>query len=87
MIIVGTIITYIVLNYKSSKKIRRGVYIFIEYLIIIGLLLIIIWPGTWSWDDLDVAVQYKNYVGYGWHHILTELLQMTFLQLLPIFGG
>jgi hypothetical protein len=72
----------------GNENYKRGFFIFKFYLFIAVLLLLILWPGTWSWDDLwtiDIIC------GYGqwdpWQHIITGAYQSVLLQILPFPGG
>lgn len=77
------------------KKIKNGdkfysrlwqvmrVYLFVEM-----LLLLILWPGTWSWDDLLTLKVISWYSDFdAWQHVLTGIYQAVLLQILPFPGG
>lgn len=76
-------------KYKEQNKLYvRGCHVFFAYLAIIIVNLLILWPGTWAWDDLTVIQEaLVNYEWYPWQHILTSVIQMVFLQILPCPGG
>lgn len=66
----------------------RGLQIFLVYFAILMGLLVILWPGTWSWDDaitLNVLCYYDTF--FPWQHILTGIYQDVLLQFLPFPGG
>lgn len=77
---------YVILNYKNIR-IRRGVRIFTIYFTIMLVILLFVWPGTWSWDDFWLCDSFQTYRLNGWQHIITEYYQMTLLQVLPFWGG
>lgn len=50
--------------------------------------LLIVWPGTWAWDDLNTLNKISTYEGWNpWQHILTGIYQDILLQILPFPGG
>lgn len=82
-------------GYYALKKIKskdeyysRAFYIFKVYLTIILILLLILWPGIWSWDDLwtlDSIAGYESW--HPWQHVFTGIYQNVLLQILPFPGG
>lgn len=70
-----------------DKKYRRGLFIFGVYFAIIMLLLVALWPGTWSWDDAGDLITEQSYGWTAWQHILTGIYQQVLLQILPFPGG
>lgn len=77
--------------YKEYKKkntyVIRGVYIASIYVPILLLILLILWPGTWSWDDSMMLLTIKDYHLFPWQHIITSIYQMLLLQILPFPAG
>ena len=74
--------------YKMGHaRVKRGFEIFITYLLISSVFLIILWPGTWAWDDIWNLLSERKYYMYVWQHIFTSIYQMLFLQILPFPGG
>ena len=78
--------------YKQLKsenlEYKRGVQIFVIYFSIVMGMLLIVWPGTWSWDDLWTLDVIKHYSEFNaWQHIITGLYQDVMLQILPFPGG
>lgn len=66
----------------------RGAQIFAVYFPILMVLMLILWPGTFSWDDaitLNVISYYKSF--FPRQHILTGIYQDVLLHLLPFPGG
>jgi len=73
---------------EGDNNYKRGFEIFRIYFVIIFLLLIILWPGTWSLDDiweLEVINTYKSW--NTWHHFITGMYHCVLLQILPFPGG
>jgi len=72
----------------GDKNYKRAWSIFKFYLFMMIILLIILWPGVWSWDDiwtLDAIHRYQSWDPY--QHILTGIYQSILLQILPFPGG
>lgn len=72
---------------KQNAIIKRGVFIFSMYFTILAILLLILWPGTWNWDDIGVLFSIRQYHLNAWQHVLTSMYQMILLQILPFPGG
>ncbi|MGN1167763.1 MAG: hypothetical protein ACI4S2_15200 [Lachnospiraceae bacterium] len=72
----------------GDENYKRGLYIFKVYIIIMLGMLIILWPGTWAWDDLYTLCCISQYQGWHpWQHVLTGAYQSVLLQILPFPGG
>lgn len=66
----------------------RGFKVFITYFIVMMLLLLLLWPGTWAWDDLGTLNAISSYGGWAsWQNIITGVYQDVLLQVLPFPGG
>ncbi len=73
---------------EGNKEYCRGLEIFTVYLILMMILLLILWPGTWSWDDLWVLNGISSYNSwYPWQNIITGAYLDVLLQILPFPGG
>lgn len=67
---------------------RRGFFIFRVYLFLMTLFLLIIWPGTWGWDDIQTIGRISHYDQWNvWQHIISGIYQDVLLQILPFPGG
>jgi hypothetical protein len=73
---------------EGDKFYRRCVEIFKVYFTVQIFLLVILWPGTWAWDDI-MALQYREqfYEMFAWQHVITSIWQITLLHILPFPGG
>ena len=82
---------YIFFVYSQYKigvsEYRRGVHIFLTFFLIFTLLLIILWPGTWAWDDIVVVNNAHNFIIFGWQHVLSSIFHILCLQFLPFPAG
>ncbi len=76
-------------NYqKNCREYRRGIRVFLVYFIFSMTALLVLWPGTWAWDDIGMIQETLVYYQWDpWQHILTSIFQMVFLQILPFPGG
>lgn len=73
---------------KQDSEYRRGFQIFCFYFAIMLVLLLILWPGTWAWDDLHTLNGIQGYESFNpWQHIITGIYQDLMLQILPFPGG
>lgn len=79
---------YIIREAKAgNKNVQRGLKVFSIYFLILLILLLILWPGTWYWDDIGVLSSAKDYDVLPWQHVLSSFFQNIFLQLVPTPGG
>ena len=66
----------------------RGLHVFCAYLTIEFAMLLILWPGTWAWDDIHTLVGIANYTSWTpWQHIITGAYLSLLAQILPFPGG
>ena len=72
---------------EGNKAIRRGLQVFALYFAILMVILILLWPGTWYWDDIGVLSSARCYDVLPWQHFLSSFFQNIFLQLIPTPGG
>lgn len=67
---------------------QRAFFIFKVYLGLLMILLLLLWPGTWSWDDLGTLIAISAYDSWQpWQHTITGIYQDVLLQILPFPGG
>ncbi|MBO5550551.1 MAG: hypothetical protein J5966_01210 [Lachnospiraceae bacterium] len=72
---------------EGNIRVKRGLSIFAVYFSILMLFLILLWPGTWYWDDIGVLASARYYDVLPWQHFLSSFFQNIFLQLVPTPGG
>lgn len=66
----------------------RGFTIFRAYGTIVMMLLLLLWPGTWAWDDLGTLNAISTYESWNpWQNIISGIYQDVLLQILPFPGG
>lgn len=56
-------------------------------LAILSVFLLLLWPGTWSWDDVNVLNGTTTYFLSGWQHFFSSLAIIFSAYLLPSVGG
>lgn len=79
---------YVIKEIRSDNKaVKRGLQIFAVYFAILFIMLLILWPGTWYWDDIGVLASARDYDVLSWQHFLSSFFQTVFLQLIPMPGG
>lgn len=72
----------------GNENYKRAFYIFKVYFSIMLVFLLILWPGTWAWDDLWTLDAISYYDGWHpWQHVITGAYQDVLLQILPFPGG
>lgn len=76
-------------NIRAGKPAwRRGGLIAGCYFAVMLVFLLLMWPGTWSWDDLFTLEKISTYQSFDpWQHIITGAYQSVLLQILPFPGG
>lgn len=89
-LIVGWCFIFLAIRKIKSDDVswKRGFFVFKVYFPLLMLVMLLLWPGTWSHDDLWTLDQISTYWSWmPWHHILTGIYQDVFLQILPFPGG
>lgn len=73
---------------ENNNTYIRGVRFFSIYLFAMMLILLVLWPGTWSWDDIGILLGIRQYSSFvGWQHVISGCYQAVLLQILPFPGG
>ena len=73
---------------SGDEQYNRGFHVFRVYLAINMCLMLILWPGTWAWDDLWHLNTISKYSSWNaWQHILTGIYDDILLQILPFPAG
>lgn len=79
---------FVIRLYKAgSEKIKRGLYIFTLYFVILMSIFLLVYPGTWAWDDIGVVTTLHHLGLNYWQHFFTSIIQMLFLQIIPCPAG
>lgn len=72
---------------KKEPKTKNEIIISLIYFIILISILLLIWPGAWSWDDIVILRNAASYNLTPWQHFFTGLLHVLSLQTIPIPSG
>ena len=70
-----------------ESKIKSEIIISIIYFVILLSLLFLVWPGTWSWDDITILRNAAKFELTPWQHFLSGIFQILCLQTIPIPSG
>ncbi|MBQ6364132.1 MAG: hypothetical protein IJI62_09015 [Lachnospiraceae bacterium] len=65
------------------RKLRYG----LPYFLIMMALLLVMWPGIWRFDEMQVINWVTNGYVFYWQHWLSSLYFLVCLELIPIAGG
>ena len=77
----------IVRNQKKDQRYKDLIKIAVIYFCVLFVLLILVWPGAWAWDDLGVVYGAAYYKFTPWQHFFSGLFQIMALQTLPFAAG
>ena len=72
---------------RKTKTVKHGIIISSIYFTVTFIILLMVWPGTWSWDDVFMLHNMKWYHITAWQHFLTNVFQILYLQTLPFPTG
>lgn len=59
----------------------------LPYLVVTLVVLVLVWPGCWGSDDLDVLHLARTLEPSAWQHFLTSAVFILSLMFLPLPGG
>lgn len=78
---------YSLYTQRHKKEGKRELSISLIYLIVLSILLLLTWPGIWSWDDILILQNAQWYNFTAWQHFFSGLFHVLCLQTLPIASG
>lgn len=89
LLIVWSFIFTAVKMIRTGNEIwKRGFFVFKVYFTCMMMLLLVLWPGTWAWDDIWTLNAISTYgQWHAWQHVLTGIYYDVLLQILPFPGG
>lgn len=89
MLFLYTIISKIHSLYKKKfePKVKNEIILSLIYFTILIGLLLLVWPGTWSWDDIEILKNASFLDLTPWQHFFSGLFQILCLQTIPIPSG
>lgn len=75
--------------YKNRKipKVKNEIIISLIYFVILMILLLLVWPGTWADDDITILRNAGKYEFTPWQHFFSGLFHIMCLQTIPIPSG
>lgn len=76
-------IAYLLQRYQKEKEFRVFVYYALGYFIFSITLLVLIWPGIWYWDELNILLRAQNFDFIAWQHVLSGIFYLYALSLFP----
>lgn len=72
----------------GDRAYKRWFRFFGIYFEIQMLLMLILWPGTWAWDDImTLEFSVRCYGIFAWQHVFTSIFQMVALHIFPFPAG
>lgn len=72
----------------GDRAYKRWFRFFGIYFGIQMLLMLILWPGTWAWDDImTLEFSVRCYGIFTWQHVFTSIFQMVALHIFPFPAG
>jgi hypothetical protein len=72
--------------YKNDEFVRKQIHFTCIYLGIMLLLLLVLWPGIWRWDEFYILERAVNLKANYWQHFLTSILYIFSLMVFPSPG-
>ncbi len=72
---------------EGNRGLKRGLQVFSVYFAFLMIMLLLLWPGTWQWDDIGVLASARHFDLLPWQHVLSSFFQNIFIQLIPTPGG
>lgn len=80
-------ISYLFNKYKEETINKDFLLIFLTYFILNIIILLLIWPGNFSWDDIVMLNEARYYGLTPWQHFFSGLFYIMCLQTLPFATG
>ena len=79
--------TYNIFSEKKSENGKKRLKYFVLCFSILLFFLIIVWPGTWSWDDIIILQNISHLDFTPWQHFFSGLFYLLCLETIPIPAG
>ena len=74
-------------RYRSSLFIRNWVRYGGGYLLLMLLVMILVWPGIWRWDEFEILSRAVHLRVSYWQHFLTSVFYIFSLMAIPFPAG
>lgn len=75
------------IEHRKESAVKRWIIISLVFIVLYMAVLLLVWPGMWSWDDVAILNGAKYYDFTPWQHFLTGLWHTICLQTLPFSSG
>lgn len=72
---------------QKDAFVLRWLQWMLPYLVLTLVVLVIVWPGCWGSDDLDVLHLARTLEPSSWQHFLTSAAFILCLMFIPVPGG
>ncbi len=87
LILILANIIHTVLRNRKETVTKHGIITGCVFFLCTITLLIMIWPGYWSWDDILCAKAAAGYDLSAWHHFFSGLFHILCLLTIPFPAG
>lgn len=73
----------------SFQKLKKNGYLsfFVGYTGIMWIMLLLVWPGVWRWDEFWILDGSRYFIPNSYQHWLTSVLYIASLMILPFPTG
>lgn len=72
---------------NGNRKLQDFLKFFCIYFAFSMIILLLLWPGVWRWDEFDILRNAKSFSPFFWQHWLTSLFYILSLCIIPCPGG
>lgn len=80
-------IEHFISQYKSNERYRKWFLFTLIYFGINLIVLLLVWPGNWIWDEKSILIYAQSYSFYGWQSYLMVLIYSWSLMFIPFIVG
>lgn len=77
------LISYTIKRIRLDSAFRRWLVFSCVYFLFSLFLLVLIWPGNWFWDELNILLAISKFNFLPWQHVLTNAFYLVALLLFP----
>lgn len=72
---------------RAERNVRRAAQLSVVYFAVTFLLLLLMWPGTYYWDDVAMLLNEHRNILLAWQHYFSSLWHIICLETLPFVSG
>ena len=77
------IVSFVIQIKRGNLFYRRWAIIFASFFVIFSIVMLLIWPGNWVWDEKQVLEHAVQYESIAWQHFLTSFFYILSMMLFP----